>query len=79
MQLTKSEKEMFDTMADRRTDQWFVAPDGELDPDGNEPGEYRCPECGRRVTVGQSGVEYGHQRRKRCPRRPKEVDSSYEN
>lgn len=46
-------------------------------PDDPEPGEYRCPECGCGVTVGQSGTEYGHGRRassgkigETCPRRP---------
>jgi hypothetical protein len=48
------------------------------------PREFRCPECGRRVTRGPSGTEYGHQRtardnygsgvEERCPRRPETVD-----
>ena len=39
-----------------------------------------CPECGRRITVGKTGTEYGHDRgtndprRERCPRRPDSVD-----
>lgn len=46
-----------------------------------DSGEYRCPECGRQVTVGPSGREYGHERganetgsQERCPRRPASVD-----
>lgn len=40
----------------------------------------RCPECRRQITVGPSGVEYGHERgagegvRDRCSRRPESVD-----
>ena len=43
-----------------------------------DSGEYRCPECGRKVTRSTSGVEYGHHRGRRdgerCPRRPECVD-----
>lgn len=45
-------------------------------PEHPEPGEYQCPECGARVTVGESGTEYGHASdstsgsAERCPRRP---------
>ena len=42
---------------------------------------YRCPECGRAITVGTDGTEYGHARGvagttpdERCPRRPASVD-----
>lgn len=33
-------------------------------------GEFRCDHCGNRCTEGPSGIEYGHKRRPRCPRRP---------
>jgi len=56
------------------------------DTDSPTPGEtYVCPECNRQVTVGQSGVEYGHERaqsktkhRDRCSRRPDRVDPGRE-
>lgn len=41
---------------------------------------FRCEDCGRMVTRGPSGLEYGHLRgthragETRCPRRPEEVD-----
>jgi len=42
---------------------------------------FRCPDCGRRVTRGPGGVEYGHERGRgstgtssRCPRRQHDVD-----
>ena len=47
-------------------------------PDDPEPGEYRCPDCRSRVTVGKSGIEYGHSstssssQSEDCPRRPHE-------
>jgi hypothetical protein len=45
-------------------------------------GEFRCPDCGNRVTRSPTGVEYGHERgsisdgprEQRCPRRPATVD-----
>lgn len=47
----------------------------ELD-DRPEPGEYQCPECRSRVTVGPTGREYGHRpthfKDGPCPRRPRE-------
>lgn len=43
----------------------------------DRPGEFQCPECSLRVTVGPSGTEYGHrpygynyQGQLPCPRRP---------
>lgn len=37
--------------------------------------EFLCPECERRCTRDPSnGLEYGHDRRDRCSRRPPEVD-----
>jgi hypothetical protein len=43
--------------------------------------EFQCPDCGRQVTRGPSGLEYGHERgigetgaTERCPRRPDAVD-----
>jgi hypothetical protein len=50
-----------------------------VDPSGAEPGEFECPECGRDVTRGPSGSEYGHARgirhgEQRCSRRPPAVD-----
>lgn len=46
------------------------------------PFEFECAECGRQITRGRSGVEYGHAKQqndsravdKRCPRRPECVD-----
>lgn len=42
---------------------------------------YTCDECGRSITVGPSGTEYGHRRgraesglEERCSKRPAEVD-----
>ena len=40
---------------------------------------FKCPECGRSVTRGPSGIEYGHERGRRtdeprCPRRSAIVD-----
>ena len=59
-----------------------------MDPDGTEPGEFWCPECGARVTRGaavQNGtlLEYGHRaghapdknNGERCSRRPAAVDT----
>jgi len=54
-------------------------------PEGNlteevpdSPGEFYCPECGRKCTRGPSGTEYGHRRARRreerCSRRPESVD-----
>lgn len=48
----------------------------DLPDDDPGPGEYRCPDCGCRVTVGQSGLQYGHRSfsygadNGPCPRRP---------
>lgn len=49
--------------------------------DKSSDGPERCPECGRQITVGPSGIEYGHERgspgetgKERCPRRPDCVD-----
>jgi DNA-directed RNA polymerase subunit RPC12/RpoP len=43
-----------------------------------DSGEYRCPECGRKVTLSPSGREYGHARKRgdqfRCNRRKEYVD-----
>lgn len=45
--------------------------------DTDEPGEFTCPDCGRRCTRGPSGTEYGHAKSNTsghgqgtCPRRP---------
>jgi uncharacterized Zn finger protein (UPF0148 family) len=54
-----------------------------VDPDGDEPGTFWCPECGARVTRGPTGVEYGHRAGhapdkndgERCSRRPAMVDT----
>lgn len=47
--------------------------------------QFRCPDCGRQVTRGSTGIEYGHERGKgdtgqteRCPRRPECVDPGKE-
>lgn len=41
--------------------------------------ETTCEECGRQITIGPDGTEYGHarglrQREQRCSRRPASVD-----
>lgn len=49
---------------------------------GEDPEEWRCPYCGRKVTTGATGVEYGHARKgydsrrvpDKCPRRLDIVD-----
>jgi DNA-directed RNA polymerase subunit RPC12/RpoP len=51
-----------------------------IDPDGTESGMFWCPDCGKRVTRGPSGIEYGHRRgmergEERCERRPATVDT----
>lgn len=51
-------------------------------PDNDEAGEFRCPECNRRITRGPSGLEYGHDdglssgRTERCSRRSEACDSN---
>ena len=55
-----------------------------IDPDGDEVGEFWCPDCGKRVTRGPDGVERGHSAGhepnrgggERCSRRPATVDST---
>lgn len=75
MQLTDRELERLSDAHAQGGAAFFPAPDGELPREsGIDPGEYRCPDCGRRVTVGPSGIEYGHSERPPgCPRRPPEV------
>jgi hypothetical protein len=56
-----------------------------IDPDGDEPGTFWCPECGARVTRSpiDPAIEYGHRAGhapdkndgERCPRRPASVDT----
>ena len=56
-----------------------------IDPDGDEPGTYWCPDCGARVTRSpiDPNIEYGHRAGhapdknggERCPRRPATVDT----
>ena len=55
-----------------------------VDPDGDEPGTFWCPDCGARVTRGLTGVEYGHRaghepaknNGERCVRRSAVVDTN---
>jgi len=55
-----------------------------VDPDGDEPGTFWCPDCGARVTRGPTGVEYGHRaghepdknNGERCVRRSAVVDTN---
>lgn len=53
-----------------------------------ESHRFRCPECGRMVTRGPDGTEYGHAASPgeskqdlegRCPRRPRSVDPNHPN
>lgn len=51
---------------------------GALD-EPNPREEDRCPECGKLITVGSNGTEYGHQSGSRrgsdsCPERPDDED-----
>jgi DNA-directed RNA polymerase subunit RPC12/RpoP len=56
-----------------------------VDPDGDEPGAFWCPDCGARVTRSpiDPNIEYGHRAGhapdkndgERCPRRPASVDT----
>ena len=54
-----------------------------VDPGGDEPGTYWCPDCGKRVTRSPTdpNIEYGHRtghnpdKGDRCPRRPATVDT----
>jgi hypothetical protein len=48
---------------------------------GEDSHDYQCADCGRWVTIGPSGVEYGHERGigdngpdPRCDRRPPQTD-----
>jgi hypothetical protein len=66
-----------DTLTARRTQSRTIT--DPVSPDGSKPGEFRCPECKRAITRGESGLEYGHARNYptvegRCSRRPIEVD-----
>ena len=57
-----------------------------VDPDGDEPGTFWCPECGARVTRSPTdpNIEYGHRAGhapdkndgERCSRRPAMVDTN---
>jgi len=55
-----------------------------VDPDGDEPGTFWCPDCGARVTRSPTNIEYGHRAGhepdkndgERCVRRSAVVDTN---